>query len=373
MISHKILVINCGSSSIKYRLFDVKTNDHNARPNYRLLQKGLIEKIGQKGSAAANHRDGVRLLIDKLLNAPEANLKSLAEIFAIGHRVVHGGEAFKKPTVITDEVIVKIRECIGLAPLHNPANLAGIEACIELLPGVKQVAIFDTAFHQTLPAHAYIYGLPYEYYEKYNLRKFGFHGTSHLYVAHEAAHILKKPLRKLKLITCHLGNGCSIAAIKYGKSIDTSMGFTPLEGLVMGTRCGDIDPASVIFLADKEKISLEEIDKILNYKSGLKGISGISNDMREIKEAAKAGNVRAKLALEIFTYRIRKYIGSYIAALGGVDAIIFTAGIGENEKDIRTKVTHGLYNFLDKKKTKILVIPTNEELMIAHQAFRLLK
>jgi acetate kinase len=242
-----------------------------------------------------------------------------------------------------------------------------------LLPGVPQVAVFDTAFHQTIPDHAYIYGLPYKYYTHWGVRKYGFHGTSHEYVAQEAARILKKPLNALKIITCHLGNGCSIAAVKYGKSVDTSMGFTPLEGLVMGTRCGDIDPASVIFLAEKEKISLEEIDKVLNYRSGLKGISGLSNDMREIKKAAKAGHVRARLALEIFIYRIKKYIGSYIAALGGVDAIVFTAGIGENEKDIRAKVVKGLFGFLSPKKTKILVVETNEELMIAKQTFQLVR
>ncbi len=313
------------------------------------------------------------MVLDSLLNGSQAKIKNYNEIFAIGHRVVHGGVQFKKPTIINDEVVSKIRECFELAPLHNPANLAGIEACIELLPEVKQVAVFDTAFHQSLPEHAYIYGLPYEYYEKYNLRKFGFHGTSHQYVAHEAARILKKHLNKLKLVTCHLGNGCSVTAVKNGKSVDTSMGFTPLEGLVMGTRCGDIDPASVIFLADKEKISLPEIDRVLNYKSGLKGISGLSNDMREIKKAAREGNKRAKLALDIFIYRITKYIGSYIAAMGGVDAIVFTAGVGENEKDIREKAVKGLFNFLNKNKVKVLVIPTNEELMIAKQTYHLVK
>lgn len=373
MTSHKILVINSGSSSIKYRLFDVQVRTSNNASRYVLLSKGFIERIGHKDSGVRNHKDGIQVLLDGLIRSSRAKLKNLNEIFAIGHRVVHGGVAFKQPTVITDEVIAKIRECIELAPLHNPANLAGIEACKELLGGIKQVAIFDTAFHQSLPEHAYIYGLPYEYYEKYNLRKFGFHGTSHQYVAHEAARILKKRLNKLKLITCHLGNGCSITAVKYGKSIDTSMGFTPLEGLVMGTRCGDIDPASVIFLAEKEKISLEEIDKILNYKSGLKGISGLSNDMREIKTAAKAGNKRAKLALEIFAYRIKKYIGSYVAALGGVDAIVFTAGIGENEKDIRNMILKDIFGFLSRKKVKILIIPTNEELMIARQTYHMVK
>lgn len=373
MTGKKILVINSGSSSIKYRLFDVRGNGNGNGAHYTLLGKGLIEKIGQKGSGVEDHRQGIRMMMDGLVSGKDACLKSHSEIFAIGHRVVHGGVTFKRPTVITDEVTAKIRECFELAPLHNPANFAGIEACRELLPDVSQVAVFDTAFHQSLPEYAYIYGLPYEYYEKYNLRKFGFHGTSHQYVAHEAARLLKKPLSKLKVITCHLGNGCSIAAVKNGKSVDTSMGFTPLEGLVMGTRCGDIDPASVIFLADKEKISLSEIDRVLNYQSGLKGISGVSNDMREIKKAAREGNRRARLALDIFAYRIRKYIGSYVAAMGGVDAIVFTAGIGENETDIRKQVLKGLFNFLDKDKVKVLVVPTNEELMIAKQTYQLVK
>lgn len=371
-MNHKILVINSGSSSIKYRLFDIRPNHKKNESLYNLLQKGLIERIGQLGSAVKNHKEGIRVLLDELLWGKDAKLKSLTEISAIGHRVVHGGVKFKKPTVINKEVIAKIRECIPLAPLHNPANLAGILACQELLPHIRQVAVFDTAFHQSLPPYAYIYGLPYEYYEKYGLRKFGFHGTSHHYVAQEAARILKEPLSKLNLITCHLGNGCSIAAIKNGKSVDTSMGFTPLEGLVMGTRCGDIDPASVFFLTEKENLSLEEIDKVLNYRSGLKGISGLSNDMREIKKAAKKGHARAQLALEIFAYRIKKYIGSYAAVLGRVDSIVFTAGIGENEKEIRSKILKGLFGFLNRQKTKILVIETNEELMIAKQAFHLL-
>jgi acetate kinase len=373
MKHHKILVINSGSSSIKYRLFDVRVDSKSNGSHYVLLLKGLIEKIGHTDSPVKNHRDGIQALLNGLVANRAAKLSRLNDIFAVGHRVVHGGVAFKKPTLITEEVSVKIRECFGLAPLHNPANFAGIEACKELLPDVKQVAVFDTAFHQSLPEHAYVYGLPYEYLEKYNLRKFGFHGTSHEYVSHEAAKLLKKPLARLKLVTCHLGNGCSITAVKHGKSVDTSMGFTPLEGLVMGTRCGDIDPASVIFLADREKASLEEIDKVLNNKSGLKGISGISNDVREIKKAAKEGNHRAQLALDIFCYRIRKYIGSYIAAMGGVDAIVFTAGIGENETDIRNKVVKDLFGFLNKRKVKVLSVPTNEELMIARQTFGLVK
>ncbi|MFA5038706.1 MAG: acetate kinase [Candidatus Omnitrophota bacterium] len=371
MKGRKILVINSGSSSIKYRLFDAAKNGDRAA-HFRLLAKGLIEKIGHKDSGVHDHKQGIQVLLDTLVNGQGAAIKDLREIWAIGHRIVHGGEAFKKPTQITAEVMAKIRECFELAPLHNPANYAGVEACQSLLPEIRQVAVFDTAFHQTLPEHAYIYGLPYEYYEKYNLRKFGFHGTSHQYVAHEAARLLKKPLRKLKIITCHLGNGCSIAAVKHGQSVDTSMGFTPLEGLVMGTRCGDIDPASVIFLADKEKASLEEIDRVLNYKSGLKGISGLSNDMREIWEAAQKGHHRARLAFDIFTYRIKKYIGSYIGAMGGVDVIVFTAGIGENEAHVRNRIMKGFFDFLDRRKVKVLVIPTNEELMIAKQTYHLL-
>ncbi len=373
MSSRKILVINSGSSSIKYRLYDVSTNGRSNSSRYKLLSKGLIEKIGQKDSGVKDHRHGMKLLLDGLVSGPDAKLKDYKEIFAIGHRVVHGGVEFKKPTIITEEVISKIRECFELAPLHNPANLSGIEACKESLPQVTQVAVFDTAFHQSLPDYAYIYGLPYEYYKKYNLRKFGFHGTSHQYVAHEAARILKRPLSKLKIVTCHLGNGASITAVKFGKSVDTSMGFTPLEGLMMGTRCGDIDPASVIFLAAKEKISLEEIDHVLNYNSGLKGVSGISNDMREIKKAAQKGNDRARLALDIFAYRIKKYIGAYIAAMDGADGIVFTAGIGENEADIRKKIIKGLFNYLDEKKVKVMVIPTNEELMIAKQTYQLVR
>lgn len=372
MSPRKILVINSGSSSIKYRLFDAKKNGSNNSAHLKLITKGLIEKIGQKGSGVTDHKEGIRLLLDRLQNGPDAPVKDLKEIWAIGHRIVHGGVEFKKPTLITSEVMAKIRECFELAPLHNPANYAGVDACKAILPEVRQVAVFDTAFHQTLPECAYIYGLPYEYYERYNLRKYGFHGTSHQYVAHEAARALGKPLKKVKVITCHLGNGCSITAVKNGRSIDTSMGFTPLEGLVMGTRCGDIDPASVIFLAGKEKASLEKIDHVLNYESGLKGISGISNDMREIWQAARQGEHRAKLAFEIFTYRIKKYIGGYIAAMGGVDAIVFTAGIGENEAHVRKHILKGLFNFLSKKKVKVLVIPTNEELMIAKQTFHLL-
>ncbi len=348
----KILVINCGSSSIKYKFFIL--------PRGKLISKGKIERIGEKGSHVADHYSGLKIILGKI---NQVNL--------VGHRVVHGGEKFKKPVLIDKEVIRKIRQCCSLAPLHNPANLAGILACKKLLPGIKQVAVFDTAFHQTLPDYAYIYGLPYEYYKSFGIRKYGFHGTSHYYVAHEAARVLKKPFNKLKIITCHLGNGCSITAVDRGRSIDTSMGFTPLEGLVMGTRCGDLDPALVIYLMIKKRLNPHQIDNILNKVSGLKGISGISNDMRVLDEKSKEGNTRAKLAIDIFVYRIKKYIGAYIAVMGGCDALVFTAGIGENQKGIRRKVCQGLFSHL-KKKPKVLVIPTDEELMIARQSYHLI-
>ncbi len=349
----KILVINSGSSSIKYKIF--------CMPEGELLSKGLIEHIGEKGSKIQDHHSGLKMILEK------SNHVNLA-----GHRVVHGGEAFRKPVIIDSTVIRKIKQCCSLAPLHNPANLMGILACKKLLPGIKQVAVFDTAFHQTLPEYAYIYGLPYSYYKKFGVRKYGFHGTSHEYVAYETAKILKKPIEQLKIITCHLGNGCSITAVEKGKSIDTSMGFTPLEGLIMGTRCGDIDPALVTFLMRKAKLDADGIDNILNKASGLKGITGISNDMRVLEEKAKAGNAKAKLAIDIFIYRIKKYIGAYTAVMGNCDALVFTAGVGENQADIREKVCKDIFsNF--KKKPKVLVVPTNEELMIARQAYKLVK
>ena len=349
----KILVINSGSSSIKYKLFDM--------PKELLISKGAIEHIGEKGSKFADHYSGLKTILEQV-----------DSIEAVGHRVVHGAEKFKKPVIVDRKVIEGIRECCAIAPLHNPANLSGILACQKLLPGVKQVAVFDTAFHQSIPAHAYIYGLPYDYYQKLKVRKYGFHGTSHEYVAAEASRILKKPLKKLKLISCHLGNGCSITAIDKGKSMDTSMGFTPLEGLVMGTRCGDVDPALVTHIMHKNKITALEMERILNKESGLKGISGISNDMRLIEIKARSGNKRARLAIDIFIYRIRKYIGAYCSVLGGLDALIFTAGIGENQPDIRNNVCRGLFSFL-KKQPRILVIPTNEELMIARQTDKLIR
>jgi len=347
------LVINSGSSSIKYKLFDM--------PSERLVKKGVIEHIGEEGSKFSNHYAGLKIILD------EAKL-----VEAVGHRVVHGGEDFNKPTLVDQRVIKGIKKCCAIAPLHNPANLAGITACQKLLPGIKQVVVFDTAFHQTIPEHAFIYGLPYEYYQKLRVRKYGFHGTSHEYVAAEASRILKKPLKELKLITCHLGNGCSITAIDQGKSVDTSMGFTPLEGLVMGTRCGDLDPALITHIMQKRNIDARQMDMILNKESGLKGISGISNDMRLLDEKAQAGNKRAKLALDIFVYRIRKYIGAYLSVLGRLDVLIFTAGIGENKASIRESVCRGMFECL-AKKPKIMVIPTNEELMIARQTYKLIK
>ncbi|MFH0913306.1 MAG: acetate kinase [Candidatus Omnitrophota bacterium] len=349
----RILVINCGSSSIKYKLF--------AMPGEHDMAKGAIEHIGEKGSKVKDHYAGLKIVLGKV---------KLVDL--VGHRVVHGAEKFKKPILINAPVIRKIRQCNELAPLHNPANLFGILACKKLLPGVRQVAVFDTAFHQTLPDYAYIYGLPYEYYKKFGIRKYGFHGTSHQYVAQEAARRLKRPIAKLKIITCHLGNGCSITAVDGGESIDTSMGFTPLEGLIMGTRCGDIDPALVTYIMHKKKLSITGIDDILNKASGLKGISGISNDMRVLKERAKRQDKRAKLAIDIFTYRIKKYIGAYATVMGGCDALVFTGGIGENHERVRGKILEGLFTHF-KHKPEILVIPTEEELMIAREAYSLIK
>jgi acetate kinase len=330
-------------------------------PGKRLLAKGEIDHIGEGGSNVQNHYEGLRII-----------LKKVDSVDAVGHRVVHGAETFKKPVLIDEAVIKKIKQCCAIAPLHNPANLAGILACSRLLPGVKQIAVFDTAFHQSLPEFAYIYGLPYELYSKFSIRKYGFHGTSHEYVAHEAARRLNKPINKLKLITCHLGNGCSITAVDKGKSIDTSMGFTPLEGLVMGTRCGDTDPALVTHIMRKKRLDTHQMDMLLNKESGLKGISGISNDMRTLEAKSRAGNKRARLAVDIFIYRIRKYIGAYTAIMSGCDGLVFTAGIGENQKGIRQKITKDIFKHL-KKAPKVLVIPTNEELMIARQAYHLIK
>jgi len=392
-----ILVINCGSSSIKYQLIN--------REKRKVLAKGLLEKIDKANSSqihyiggkvvkkqdeVANYEEGLRSILALLLDKKRGVIKDASEISAVGHRVVHGGEDFFHSILIDDEVIKTIKSYISLAPLHNPPNLAGIKAARSLLPDVPQVAVFDTAFHQTLPGKAFLYALPYQYYEKYKIRRYGFHGTSHRYIAERAAKFLKKPLKELKIITCHLGNGCSITAIDKGKSIDTSMGFTPLEGLVMGTRCGDIDAAAVLFLMEKENFTTAQMDNLLNKQSGLLGISGISNDLREVQKWVVKGDQRAKLALEVFPYRIKKYIGAYSAVLGGLDALIFSAGIGENEANIRDEICQRLEFlgvYLDKNKNrarskasrfistesspaKILVIPTNEEEMIAEETWR---
>jgi len=353
MVIMKILVINCGSSSLKYKLYEM--------PGERLLAKGAIERIGEKGASVKDHRQGLEIV-----------LKKVDGVQAVGHRLVHGAEAFREPALIDRKVIRKIKACCGLAPLHNPANLAGILACSDILKGVPQVGVFDTAYHQTLPPKAFIYGLPYSFYRKDKIRRYGFHGTSHHYVAWEAAKKLKKNIARVNLITCHLGNGCSITAIKNGKSIDTSMGFTPLEGLLMGSRCGDIDPAAVTYLIERKKISPADVDRLLNQESGLKGISGISNDMRKILQSADMGNQRCKLAIEMFVYRIRKYISAYLGILGKTDAVVFTAGISENQPRIVKGITDGLFDNL-KSKPKIMVIPTDEELMIARQTYRIVR
>jgi len=375
-----ILVINAGSSSIKYQLFDM--------PQGNFIVKGIIERIGEKRSLiqhglknkislkkkteVRDHRQGINCILSLMTDKKYGALNSLDEISGVGHRVVHGGERFRKPCRIDKNVLREIRKYNKLAPLHNPPAVLAIEACLDSLKEIRQVAIFDTAFHATMPEQAFIYGLPYELYRKFGIRRYGFHGTSHEYVAREAASILNKPIRRLKLITCHLGNGCSITAVKSGQSIDTSMGFTPLEGLLMGTRPGDFDPAIIIFLL-KKKYTIKQIDDILNRRSGLLGLSGISNDMRDVIKAAKKGNRRAELARDIFVYRIQKYIGAYTAVLGGLDAIVFTGGIGENQGKILSKIHEGLKFLLKATGAKTLVVHTNEEYMIARQTYQLLK
>lgn len=386
-----VLVINCGSSSLKYQLLDMRTES--------VLAKGLAERIGIEGSMVkheptgkdkvvfeepmATHKEALDIIMKALVDKDHGVIASLKDIDAVGHRAVHGAEEFANSVLITDEVVKKMTECNDLAPLHNPANLIGFAAIEELLPGVPMVAVFDTAFHQTMPADAYIYPLPYEMYEERRIRKYGFHGTSHRFVALGAAELLGEDIKNLKLISCHLGNGASIAAIRYGKSIDTSMGFTPLAGLAMGTRCGDIDPAIIPYLCS-HGYTVEEVNEIMNKKSGVLGISGVSSDFRDIENAMEAGNERAKLALDIFHYRVKTTIGAYVAALDGVDGIIFTAGLGENSALMRNAVCSGLKYLgitLDQDKnkmrgeshvistpdsrTKVMVIPTNEELMIA--------
>ena len=353
----KILTINCGSSSLKYKVFEA--------PSFRLLSKGLVEKIAEPGSKVADHHQAV-VRAFSMIQRDGIDAKTIA---AVGHRAVHGGEAFIAPARITKRVIAQIRKNAELAPLHNPANLEGILALKKRLPKVPQVAVFDTAFHQSMPKHAYLYGLTYALYAKQRIRRYGFHGTSHQYVAEEAAKILKKPLSRLKLITAHLGNGCSICAIEKGRCIETSMGFTPLEGLMMGTRCGDIDAAVVFHMAGPLKIPLKKIEDILNKKSGLLGISGVSNDMRLIKKAIKKKNPRARLALEMFIYRIQKYIYTYLGLLGSADAIVFTAGVSEHNPDIVKAISAGCGGSL-KRAPRILTIPTDEELMIAKLTYK---
>jgi len=352
-----ILVINCGSSSAKYQLFHIKRE--------KPLMKGVIERIGEEGSRCENHHDAVKMIKDKLSSGK-------VEIKGIGHRVVHGEEVFSESVVINGKVLKLIESFNEIAPLHNPHAVAGIKACSHYFPGIPQVAVFDTAFHQTIPEHAYIYGLPFGLYKKYKIRRYGFHGTSHRYVSGVAAKKLEKPLKKLKLITAHLGNGCSMAAVMHGKSVDTTMGFTPLEGLLMGTRCGDLDPAIVTFLMKKERLGAKDTDALLNKKSGFLGVSGLSNDMRDILSGIRRSNRRAKLAFEIFVYRIKKYIGAYYAVMGGLDAVVLTGGIGENVPRIKKMLSKELAGVLSGK-VKFLTIPTKEELLIARDTYKLIK
>lgn len=392
-----VLVINCGSSSLKFQLINSDTEE--------VLAKGLCERIGIDGRltyqpqggekttedlAMPTHTEAIQFVINALTDAKRGVVGSLAEIGAVGHRVVHGGEKFASSTVINEEVLAAIEECNDLAPLHNPANLIGIRACQELMPNVPMVAVFDTAFHQTMPEKAYMYGLPYEYYEQYKVRRYGFHGTSHSFVSKRTAELLGRDYNATKTIVCHLGNGASICAVENGKSVDTSMGLTPLEGLVMGTRSGDIDPAILEFLAKKENMDIAALMNMLNKKSGVQGVSGISSDFRDLTAGAKEGNKRAQIALDVFGYRVAKYVGSYVAAMNGVDAIVFTAGIGENDGNIRAKVCEYLGYLgitIDAEankqsgkevvistadsKVKVLVVPTNEELAIARETVAL--
>lgn len=389
----KVLVLNCGSSSIKYKLYDMTTKE--------VMAQGGIEKLGLPDSFLKftlpdgskkiieknmpEHTVGVELILEVLTNAEYGCIKSLDEIEAVGHRLVHGGEKFNTSVVITPEVIKQMEACTDLAPLHNPANLKGVAAITKILPNVPQVGVFDTAFHQTMPAHAYMYALPYEYYEKYGVRRYGFHGTSHRYVSRRACEFLGLDYENTKIITAHIGGGGSITAIKNGKSIDTSMGLTPVEGLMMGTRCGDVDLGAMTFLMEKENLDAAAVNALINKKSGVMGVSGVSSDMRDIEAAIAEGNERAKLALDMFEYRLLKYIGAYTAALNGVDVLVFTGGIGENQKQTRDYICRGL-EYLGVKydaelnarsrgeeielstpdsKVRVVVIPTDEELTIA--------
>ncbi len=394
----KVLVINCGSSSLKYQILDMT---HES-----LLCKGLVERIGMDGSVITHekigmdkvktevpmkdHKDAIEQVLKAVQDPATGVVASMDEIGAVGHRVVHAGEKYASSVLITEEVIKALEECVELAPLHNPPNLLGIAACQELMPDTPMVAVFDTAFHQTMPPESYIYAIPYEYYQKYRIRRYGFHGTSHKYVAERAAKILNTDLGDLKLITCHLGNGASVSAIKRGKCIDTSMGFTPLEGLVMGTRSGDIDPAIVTYIREKENLPQGKVNEILNKKSGVLGISGVSSDFRDIEAAVEEGNERAALALKVFAHKVRFYIGAYIAEMNGVDAIIFTAGVGENDAMMREIICNNLGNLgikldpvknkirgketiisADDARVKLIMIPTNEELMIARDTYNI--
>lgn len=396
----KVLVINCGSSSLKYQLIDMNTEES--------IAQGLVERIGIEGSVLTqkvegrdkyivkqpmeDHKIAIQLVLGALVDKENGVISSMDEISAVGHRVVHGGEKFKSSVLINEEVKDYIRGCFKLAPLHNPANMIGIEACEELMPNTPMVAVFDNAFHSTMPEKAYLYALPYELYTKHGIRKYGFHGTSHKYVSQTAAEVIGKDIKDLKIITCHLGNGASVTAVKGGVSIDTSMGFTPLEGVAMGTRCGNIDPAIIPFLMKEEGLSIDEVDNLLNKKSGVLGISGISSDFRDIEDAAfKEGVHRAQLALDIFEYKVKSTIGAYAAIMGGVDAIVFTAGVGENGPETREGILKGL-EFLgvevdpernnvrgkvreiskEGSKVKAFVIPTNEELVIARDTVELI-
>lgn len=378
-----ILVINCGSSSAKYQLFDIKKyrslalrrRSVSMMSGVESLAKGVVERIGGKDSGCRDHYAAIRIIVDRLTDKSRGVIDSRSNILGIGHRVVHGGEEFKESTLITGKVIRSIEKYNELAPLHNPPSLLGIKAASKILKGIPQAAVFDTSFHQTMPGKSFLYGLPFKYYKKYGIRRYGFHGTSHRFVAEETSKILGRCLKGLKIVTCHLGNGCSMTAVKNGKSIDTSMGFTPLEGLMMGTRSGDLDPAVVFYLMKKEKLSPEHISDILNKSSGLLGVSGLSNDMRDLVKGARGpgrGAGRAKLAIDMFIYRIEKYIGSYQAAMGGLDAVVFTAGIGENHPWIVKRIVRDLKDVVSKN-VKFLVVPTNEELLIARDTYELVE
>lgn len=399
---NKILVINAGSSSLKYQLIDMNGE--------KVLAKGNAERIGLPDSCLkhtsagkeqielkaqfSNHADAIKMVIDSLIHPEYGVIKSMSEISAVGHRVVHGGEGFSKSVIIDDEVMEAIKANVELAPLHNPANIMGIEACRNIMPDTPMTAVFDTAFHQTMPMKAFLYAVPYETYEKHGVRRYGFHGISHKYVSLRAAKLLDKPIESLKIITCHLGNGSSITAVKNGKSVDTSMGFTPLEGVPMGTRSGNIDPAIIGYMMEKEHLTSDQINETLNKRSGVLGLSGISSDFRDLTSAAEQGVERAKIALDVFNYQVEKFIGAYAAAMGGLDCIVFTAGIGENTPFVREQICNG-FGYMGIKfskerndkipseikegpisaedsKIKVLVIPTNEELMIARETLELI-